>query len=166
MDRLSGRKVGHPDRPATQILSGAITGDSIMTGTRENNPNWQGGRSITSHGYIVIRVGSKYAYEHRIVAEKKLGRPLRPKEKVHHIDENKQNNAPENILVVDGNANHYVHHRKTTHLRKPNEPNLPVECLCGCGGVFPRYDKTGRPRKYISGHNMKDGENERRKMVG
>ncbi len=29
-DRLSGRKVGHPDPPAAQILSGTITGDSKM----------------------------------------------------------------------------------------------------------------------------------------
>ena len=29
-DRLSGRKAGHPDQPAAQNFSGAITGDSIM----------------------------------------------------------------------------------------------------------------------------------------
>ncbi len=30
VDRLSGRKTGHPDRPATHNFSGTITGDSIM----------------------------------------------------------------------------------------------------------------------------------------
>lgn len=43
---------------------------------------WKGGRSIASNGYVLVRVGKKhhladvrgYAYEHRIVAEQKLGR--------------------------------------------------------------------------------------------
>ena len=137
-----------------------------MPQKRESNPNWKGGKSVTSHGYIVIRVGLKYLYEHRINAEKKIGRSLKRNEIVHHIDGNRTNNHPDNLLVVAGNANHYVYHRKSTHLRKPSEPNLLVECLCGCSRIFPRYDNAGRPRKYISGHNMKDGENERRSMVG
>jgi len=29
-----------------------------------------------------------------------------------------------------------------------------VECACGCGAAFPKYDKKGRPRRYIPGHNM------------
>ena len=28
-----------------------------------------------------------------------------------------------------------------------------IECACGCGSVFPRYDKWGRSRKFVSGHN-------------
>ncbi len=145
-----------------------------MTGTRENNPNWRGGKTKTAHGYILIRVGvghpmadvRGYAYEHRLVAEKKLGRALKSNEKVHHIDENKTNNDPDNILVVNGNANHYVYHRKTNHLKKPDEPNPIIQCKCGCGGIFSRYDSSGRPRKYISGHNMKGNKNERQPMVG
>ncbi len=174
-DRFSDRKTGHPDRPAAQTLSGAITGDSIMNRTRENNNNWRGGKVKTQHGYILIRVGvghpladcRGYAYEHRIVASQKIGRLLKPNEKVHHIDGNKENNILENIKVVNGNCEHYFEHRnKNSNLRKPKEPNLPVECACGCGGIFPRYDKSGRPRKYITGHNMKDSKNERQSMVG
>lgn len=48
-----------------------------------DNPNWKGGRTITEHGYVLLRVGSQhhladvrgYAYEHRIVAERMLNRP-------------------------------------------------------------------------------------------
>ena len=131
--------------------------------TRENNNNWRGGRVKTQHGYILIRVGvghpladcRGYAYEHRVVASEKIGRLLKPNEKVHHIDGDRENNAPENITVVNGNAEHYVLHRKNHALRKPGEPNLIVNCDCGCGEVFPRYDKGGRPRKYISGHNKR-----------
>lgn len=127
--------------------------DTKIAQTRENNPNWKGGKSVTSHGYIVIRVGSQYIYEHRIIAEKKLGRLLKPNEKVHHIDKDRTNNHPNNLLVVDGNARHYLHHRKSVHLKKPDEPNLMIKCKCGCDGGFQKYDEAGRPRKYISGHN-------------
>ena len=72
------------------------------------NPAWKGGRTITSHGYVLIRVGQGhpladvrgYAYEHRLVAEQLTGRPLRSDEIIHHRDGNKQNNATENIAVM------------------------------------------------------------------
>jgi hypothetical protein len=28
-----------------------------------------------------------------------------------------------------------------------------VSCECGCGQVFPRFDRAGRPRRFVSGHN-------------
>ena len=135
-----------------------------MKCTRENNNNWRGGRSKTQHGYILIRVGVDhpmadvrgYAYEHRIVAAQKLGRLLLPGEKVHHTDGDKENNDPENIEVVVGNADHFLRHRKAgSNRRLPGESNIEASCLCGCGRKFMKYDNNGRPRKYISGHNMR-----------
>lgn len=38
--------------------------------------------------------------EHILIAEKRLGRPLQKDEVVHHIDFNKLNNSPENLLVM------------------------------------------------------------------
>ena len=29
-----------------------------------------------------------------------------------------------------------------------------IECACGCGTSIPKYDKKGRPNKYIVGHQM------------
>lgn len=136
---------------------------SVMSGDR--NPNWRGGRSIASNGYVLVRVGINhhladvrgYAYEHRIVAEGKLGRRLLPGEIVHHINEITTDNRPENIEVVASIAHHRFIHRKTKRARRlPDEPNQEVACACGCGVRFKRYDASGRQRTFVSGHNPFD----------
>lgn len=39
-------------------------------------------------------------HEHRVVAEQKIGRPLTFQDVVHHIDGNKLNNDPANLVVI------------------------------------------------------------------
>ena len=41
----------------------------------------------------------KVVYWHRVIAEQNLGRSLRPGEVVHHLDEDKTNNSPENLFA-------------------------------------------------------------------
>lgn len=49
--------------------------------------------------------------EHIILAENKLGRLLRNEECVHHKDENKHNNDPDNLMVFASNSAHIAYHR-------------------------------------------------------
>ena len=51
-------------------------------------------------------------HTHRIVAEQKIGRPLREGEVVHHIDGDRHNNAPENLMVFESQAKHAQWHNK------------------------------------------------------
>ena len=51
-----------------------------------------------------------YVYSHVLVAERMLGRNLKSTECVHHIDENKNNNSPENIMVFKTKADHSAFH--------------------------------------------------------
>lgn len=86
----------------------------------KKNSQWRGGKRITSHGYVEIYMPTHpYAsksrgtvYEHRLVMEKKIGRYLKPEEDVHHIDENKQNNDPDNLHLFSSKAEHTAHHQK------------------------------------------------------
>ena len=51
-------------------------------------------------------------HEHRIVAERLLGRPLTNDEVVHHIDGDKRNNNPNNIYVFPSQSEHAAYHAK------------------------------------------------------
>jgi len=124
----------------------------------------EGKKHISSHGYVKVYIGRKhplsdskgFAYEHRLVAIKILGRSMVDGEIIHHIDGDRTNNSEDNIKIVNGNFEHYVFHRNPeNNLRLPNEKNTLVKCGCGCGKQFLKYDTCGRPRRFISGHNGK-----------
>jgi hypothetical protein len=51
-----------------------------------------------------------YVYEHYLVAEKILNRPLKPKEVVHHKDKNKRNNNENNIMIFRTTGDHSRFH--------------------------------------------------------
>ncbi len=48
---------------------------------------------------------------HRLVAEQILGRKLLPGEVVHHINSDKRDNRPENIMVFKNQAEHARWHK-------------------------------------------------------
>ena len=133
-----------------------------MARLRELNNNWRGGKTVASHGYVLVRVGvghhladvRGYAYEHRIVAERIIGRRLRRGEVVHHRNGVKSDNRPANLEVFASSAHHKVEHRTVgLDRRRPGEPNPRTSCACGCGERFSKFDAWGRPRRYVSGHN-------------
>lgn len=100
------REAGKPDKPQYKERLG------------KNAPNWKGGRMIASAGYIYIyapdhpnAIKLGYVMEHRLVAEKHLGRFLEPNEVVHHINGNRRDNRWENLEVVTRSehvSNHFA----------------------------------------------------------
>lgn len=74
---------------------------------------WKGGRLDAGGGYLrvwvadddpmaVMRTHQGYVLEHRLVMARKLGRPLRDTETVHHINGERSDNKPSNLEVHQG----------------------------------------------------------------
>jgi hypothetical protein len=57
-------------------------------------------------GYKQINVDGKKVWIHRYVVAKSIGRPLRKKERVHHIDLDKTNNDIENLYLCKNEREH------------------------------------------------------------
>lgn len=71
------------------------------------------GGYLNTNGYRVVYSGGKRTLEHRLVAQESIGRDIAPNEHVHHIDGNKLNNTPENLVVLSP-AQHMAEHRPLT----------------------------------------------------
>ncbi len=69
------------------------------------HPAWKG-QKIDSSGYIRLSDGRLL---HRVIAERLLDRPLKHWETGHHIDDNKQNNADVNIVVMPAREHSRFH---------------------------------------------------------
>ena len=54
---------------------------------------------------------SGYVYEHQLVVEQAMGRPLAPGEQVHHINLEKLENQVENLAVLPGRTEHALVHK-------------------------------------------------------
>ena len=139
----------------------------------EKNVMWKGGKALHKVGkkmYNLTIVGkghhlcliNTYGYLHRVNAEIKLGRRLLPNEIVTFKDKNTLNCDLDNLVIL--NSKHELMSltrrvdRGQDHLRNYGEKNVLVKCACGCLTEFNKYDKQGRPRKYISGHNNRNAK--------
>ena len=81
------------------------------------------GTRVTSNGYLEYTRGEhKGRLVHDVVVEQRIGRRLKPDEHVHHIDEDRQNNAENNLALVTASGHARLHRildeiRETERLR-------------------------------------------------
>jgi hypothetical protein len=99
---------------------------------------------MVPYGYVrVIQHGHPRAdslghvLEHVLIAERALGKPLPAGADVHHVDENKGNNANANLVICQDRAYHRLLHVRARIVRAGGNPN--TECICTkCQRVLPR----------------------------
>lgn len=139
------------------------------------NPDWS--RIVKTKGYRAIYFpehprswSTGYVYLHRVVMELKIGRILNEEEVVHHKDENRSNNSPDNLEIKSSQAEHAKEHkqgrrmlllrcpechsefereRRQTHVIKPSTLGATF-CSASCRGRFSRSKQTNGLTKAMS----------------
>ena len=104
----------------------------VMNGSA--NPRWNDGRIMSSHGYVMVRVGVEhpcadsrgYAYEHLIVWLSAGKRKPEKNELLHHRDDDKTNNRLVNLEIMTRSEHNRIHCRRQGRNRfgrfLPNHP--------------------------------------------
>lgn len=94
------------------------------------------------HPKVIGNSGS--VYEHILVAEQKLGRYLTDDEVVHHIDENRSNNTPDNLVVFKTKADHSRYH-KTGKMILDGDVYISPKNVCqDCGKEIDYHSRVNR----------------------
>ena len=87
-------------------------------------------------GYHILTINGARKPAHVAIAERALGRSLPPKAGVHHMDENRQNNDPTNLVICPDERYHnllhirirsfaatgYWHWRKCPYCKRYDDP--------------------------------------------
>ena len=128
-----------PAEIAAQLNCSALTVISMLSryGVRRRNPTTSPEglpRTMYKDGYVMVwspdhpqARASGYVGEHRLVAERAIGRMLTASEVVHHLNLRRDDNRPDNLLVFASNAQHSSFHQRP--------PSWVPRCEC-CGHVL------------------------------
>ena len=109
---------------------------------------FEGHKIFYCKSYPTIYKNGKLITIHKIIMERKLGRPLKENEVVHHIDKNRCNYSENNLICFASNADHVAFHHgcevsydeegiaycQERSIRVPDKNNRYNICPC-CGGL-------------------------------
>ena len=89
------------------------------------------GTGYIKNGYKMFNVGDDSLREHRVIAEKALGRELPVGAVVHHVDMNRANNTPNNLVICPSEKYHHLLHIRQRAYDACGDANKEKCKFCG-----------------------------------
>lgn len=125
-DRIKSRERSRRYRQRQRLLNPkSLPGKHGHHAKGERNGRWNNDLK-SSHGYVLVRVGDgnergfgsrrQYRYQHDILMESRIGRPLAGGEVVHHKNGDKSDNRIDNLELTTP-SRHQRYHANNTRLR-------------------------------------------------
>lgn len=115
-------------------------------GTTDAAPSKSGLGSKNSNGYI--QIGGVKKKQHILVAERALGKPLPKGALVHHVNERRDDNRNENLVICPSLAYHALIHQRMRALAACGNADWRKCPLCK------RYDDPRLMRKITSNNSF------------
>jgi len=131
--KWTNKKWGHTKGMPVRFIRGHHTRGKAAP----DHPRWQGGRYVDK-GHVRVKCRSHprsdawgYVYEHLIIAEAALGRPLPTNAVIHHADGNGENNERKNLVVCENQSYHLLLHQRQRALSVSGHSGWIKCAICG-----------------------------------
>jgi len=118
------------------------------------SPRWRGGKPYIAEGYVVFNLHAEDGYrrhirEHVLIAQKALGKPLPKGAEVHHVNGDRSNNSPSNLVICPNHAYHALLHARVRVRDAGGNPDSQKIC-CSCADLLD-FGQFHRASKSITG---------------
>lgn len=90
----------------------------------------RGTGKVTKAGYIYHKKNGKFKFEHVMIAEKLIGKPLKKGQGVHHINGIKSDNRNENLVIFPSYEYHALIHSRTRAFDATGDANKRKCSIC------------------------------------
>jgi hypothetical protein len=153
-----GTRYCHRHAPLVKAVGGSwllprVRSRPAKSPGRAGRPPREDGRYINRNGYVMVRVGSRYIPEHRLVMMAMLGRPLHPGESIHHRNGVRHDNRPENLELWVGPIRRgaratdlvCIHCGRPWLAEAPTGPRIPIQAVVDLieSGAWPADGRSG-----------------------